>query len=271
MLRVDLPTPGRNPVSAAVRRRPAAIALSVLAHALAASALVVAGPWTAPPRPLIEVPVELMVEVPAPVAEPAPEPVADPPPVVQPPPPDPAPPPPPEPAPSPPPEPTPPPPELTPLPPEPAPPPPEPAPPPVPAARPRPAPVVRRLAPPSPPRPSPPDPAPVALPPPVAAPPPAPAPVSPAWRQALAAWLASHKTYPDEARRSDAEGTVVLRFTVDRQGRVGAVLRVRGSGSPVLDAAAEAMLRGAALPAFTPEVSSDSVTVTVQVHYSLTD
>ena len=250
MLRVNPPTPGRNPVSAAVRQRPAALALSVLTHAVVVGALLVAGVGAVPPRPLTELPVELVFEAPAPVAESAPEPApADPPPVVQPPPPEPAPPPP-----------------------EPTPPPPEPAPPPVPIAKPRPAPVVRRPAPPSPPRPSPPEPAPVAAaPPPVTPPPPSPALVSAAWRQALAAWLTSRKTYPDEARRSGTEGGVVLRFTADRSGRVRDVVLVRSSGSPVLDSAAQAMLRGAALPAFTQEMPADSVTVTVQVHYGLTD
>ncbi len=131
---------------------------------------------------------------------------------------------------------------------------------------------MRRPAPPSLPRPAPPEPTPaVAAPPPPVSPPPAPAQVSPAWRQALAAWLTSRKTYPDEARQSGAEGGVVLRFTVERSGRVRDVVLVRSSGSPVLDAAAEAMLRGAALPAFTAEMPSESITVTVQVHYSLTD
>jgi TonB family protein len=95
--------------------------------------------------------------------------------------------------------------------------------------------------------------------------------VSAVWRQALTAWLTSRKTYPDEARRSGAEGGVTLRFTVDRSGRVLDVALVRSSGSGVLDAAAEALLRGAALPAFTADMPLNRISVTLQVHYSLTD
>ena len=263
---VNPPISGRHPVSRAARRHPAALALSVLAHALLAGALVVAAPGLAPPRPLIAVPVQLLVETSPQVATPAPSPpAADPAPAP------PLPPPVPEPAPEPPPPPVP---EPTPSPPaaEPAPelPPPvpkpvsKPPPPVVPhprAPRPRLAPVARAQPV-----------APTAAPAPVAVPPaPAPAPVSAAWQQALAAWLTARKSYPDEARRSGAEGGVVLRFTVERSGRVRDVVLVRTSGSPVLDAAAEAMLRGATLPAFAPEMSSGSVTVTVQVHYNLTD
>jgi protein TonB len=95
--------------------------------------------------------------------------------------------------------------------------------------------------------------------------------VSPAWRRALAAWLTARKTYPDEARRSGTEGNVVLRFTVDRSGRVLDVVLARSSGWPVLDAAAEAMLRGAALPAFTADMAGERISVTAQVRYGLTD
>ncbi len=44
--------------------------------------------------------------------------------------------------------------------------------------------------------------------------------VSSAWKQALAAWLAEHKAYPEEARRRGIEGSVTLHFSVDRSGRV---------------------------------------------------
>ncbi|MGD0103379.1 MAG: TonB family protein [Rhodopila sp.] len=89
------------------------------------------------------------------------------------------------------------------------------------------------------------------------------------WQRALAGWLAAHKTYPDEARRSGTEGNVVLRFTIDRSGRVLDVMLVRSAGSSVLDSAAEAMVRNATLPPFTPGMSRDTVTITVQIHYAL--
>jgi periplasmic protein TonB len=92
-----------------------------------------------------------------------------------------------------------------------------------------------------------------------------------AWRQALATWLAAHKTYPDEARRQGAEGSVALRFTIDRSGRVLQLDLVHSAGSAVLDAAAEAMLRDATLPPFPATMPQDEVTVTVQIHYKLTN
>ena len=93
--------------------------------------------------------------------------------------------------------------------------------------------------------------------------------MSAVWRQALAAWLATHKNYPEEARRRGAEGSVALRFTIDRSGRVLEVMLVRSSGSPILDSAAEAMLRGATLPSPPATMTQDKFTVTVQVRYAL--
>jgi protein TonB len=97
------------------------------------------------------------------------------------------------------------------------------------------------------------------------------APIANDWRHSLASWFAAHKTYPQEARREGAEGNVVLQFTADRSGRVIDVVLVRSAGSALLDAAAVSMVRHATLPAFTAGMSQDSVTVTVQMHYALTD
>ena len=91
------------------------------------------------------------------------------------------------------------------------------------------------------------------------------------WQRLLAAWLAAHKTYPDEARRSGTEGSVVLRFTADRAGHVLFVNVERGSGSSVLDAAAEAIVRNATLPPFPTGMPQEKVTVTVQIRYALTN
>jgi protein TonB len=97
------------------------------------------------------------------------------------------------------------------------------------------------------------------------------APIAGDWQRSLATWLAAHKTYPDEARRRGMEGTVVLRFTVDRSGRVLDVVLVRSAGSSMLDTAAEAMVHNATLPPFTDGMSQDTVTVTVQIRYALTN
>ena len=89
------------------------------------------------------------------------------------------------------------------------------------------------------------------------------------WRQSLAAWIARHKIYPDEARRQGIEGTVALRFSLDSTGKVAAIAVLHGSGSAILDAAAEAMLTGATLPAPPPGLRVPAISV--QVHYALRD
>jgi protein TonB len=97
------------------------------------------------------------------------------------------------------------------------------------------------------------------------------APIAGDWQRALAEWLATHKAYPDAARRSGTGGRVVLRFTVERSGRALDVMVVRSAGSSVLDDAAEAMVRNAMLPPFTAGMTEARATVTVQIHYALTD
>ena len=93
--------------------------------------------------------------------------------------------------------------------------------------------------------------------------------VDPRWARSVSGWLESHRVYPDEARRRDEEGAVTLRFTVDRAGQVLNVEVVRGSGWQTLDSAALDLLRRAALPAFSPTMTEDHITITMQMHYSL--
>ena len=90
-----------------------------------------------------------------------------------------------------------------------------------------------------------------------------------AWRAALSTWLQDHKTYPDAARRAGEQGRVVVRFTVDRTGRVEDVVLVSSSGSASLDEAAQAMLRGARLPPFPAGMTQAQVTATVPIRYAL--
>lgn len=90
-----------------------------------------------------------------------------------------------------------------------------------------------------------------------------------AWRAALSTWLQDHKTYPDAARRTGEQGRVVVRFTVDRTGRVEDVVLVSSSGSASLDEAAQAMLRDARLPPFPAGMTQAQVTATVPIRYAL--
>src|SRR6516164_2934600 len=78
---------------------------------------------------------------------------------------------------------------------------------------------------------------------------PIPAPVpspdaSAGYRALLSAWLESHKRYPESARERGEEGHAVLRFQVDRSGRVLDYTLTSSSGYADLDQAVEEMMRG---------------------------
>jgi periplasmic protein TonB len=90
--------------------------------------------------------------------------------------------------------------------------------------------------------------------------------VAPGWNALVAAWLAAHRRYPEEARRRSVEGDVTVRFSVAGDGRVTDVSVVSGSGSSALDTAATAMLQGATLPA-----PGSPATRTVRIRYRLAD
>lgn len=166
-------------------------------------------------------------------------------------------------------------------------------PPPVPAAKPEPPPPpphpIRRAAKP-PPRPAPHRTArerrfePPAIPftpappvPRVAALPPAPTPpprpagplVTPGYTAALSAWLDRHKQYPEAARARGEQGQAVVRFQVERTGRLLGFAIVRSTGYPDLDAALERMMRGATLPPFPADMRASDIDVSVTVRFAL--
>jgi len=155
--------------------------------------------------------------------------------------------------------------------------PPPPEPPPPPAAIPKPEPpppppkpIVHKPAVKPPPRPAPVQTAVVpAAPMMMPAPHPAPT-VSPGYRSLLSAWLESHKRYPESARARAEEGRAVLRFRVDRSGRVLNYALAAGTGFADLDAAIDAMMRGATLPPFPADMAASDVEVSVTVRFSLT-
>lgn len=63
----------------------------------------------------------------------------------------------------------------------------------------------------------------------------------------LSAWLERHKQYPARAQRRRQEGTVYLRFVVDRKGEVLSYQVERTSGYALLDREVEKMIRRASL------------------------
>ena len=150
---------------------------------------------------------------------------------------------------------------------------PKPPPKPIPKPRPRPdvrdTPVERAPAAPSPAPAVPAPPQVAAVPPP---PPQSPAPsaaVSTQYRSLLAGWLEAHKRYPDSARQRGEEGRAVLRFRVDRSGHVLGFTVIGSTGHADLDAAVEAMMRGATMPAFPAGMADAEIEATVAIRFSL--
>ena len=79
----------------------------------------------------------------------------------------------------------------------------------------------------------------------------------------------SFETYPEQARRRGEQGRAVVRFSVDRDGRVLGVQLPSPTGSSILDDAFEHMLQGAHVPPFPPRMDQAEITVTVQIRYAL--
>jgi protein TonB len=101
-----------------------------------------------------------------------------------------------------------------------------------------------------------------------AAPPPAPL-VSATYRAALAGWLESHKHYPENARERGEAGQAVLRFHVERSGRVLDYAVVKSTGYPDLDAAIDRMMQTASLPPFPADMSASDIEVSVTIRFAL--
>jgi periplasmic protein TonB len=145
-----------------------------------------------------------------------------------------------------------------------------PSPPPKPALKPQPRPV-KPVDRPRPEMASPLPTAPAAVPQTASLPPPVQAPVISAdYRAMLTNWLESHKRYPEEARQRGEEGRAVLRFRVDRNGRVLDYTVVSSTGYSDLDAGLGLMMRGATLPPFPPNMTSPEIEVSVTIRFGLT-
>jgi len=87
---------------------------------------------------------------------------------------------------------------------------------------------------------------------------------------ALQAWLNRHKEYPRRARLRRQEGTALLYFAIDRQGRVLDYGLRRGSGHKALDRAVIDMIeRAAPLPEMPAGMARARLEVTVPVRFAL--
>jgi len=77
------------------------------------------------------------------------------------------------------------------------------------------------------------------------------------------------KRYPEASRQRGEEGRAVLRFAVDRSGRVLDYAVITSSGYPDLDQSIEEMMRGATLPPFPPGMPQPRMEVAVTIRFSL--
>lgn len=88
----------------------------------------------------------------------------------------------------------------------------------------------------------------------------------------LSAWLKRHQEYPEALKQARQQGTVVVRFTLNRQGQLLASSIKQSSGHSQLDQAALALLVSASpLPPLPDELPQQRVTLSVPIDYSLTN
>lgn len=85
----------------------------------------------------------------------------------------------------------------------------------------------------------------------------------------LVAQLIKHKHYPSASRRRGEEGIVKLYFVIDKTGQVLDYRINNSSGFARLDKAAIAMLKKAKLPAFTKDMTQNTLEINVPIAFHL--
>jgi periplasmic protein TonB len=94
--------------------------------------------------------------------------------------------------------------------------------------------------------------------------------IDPSWESLLLKHLQEFKNYPDEARRRNEQGVVLLAFSIDRAGHVTSRRIVKGSGYAELDAEVLALVeRAQPMPAFPPSMTEAELNLTVPIRFSL--
>ncbi|WP_424139133.1 energy transducer TonB, partial [Roseomonas chloroacetimidivorans] len=93
--------------------------------------------------------------------------------------------------------------------------------------------------------------------------------VPPSYVGMIQAALARVQRYPMGARARRAEGVVMMRFTLARDGRVVTARMVRSSGDEDLDAEAEAMLQRVNMPPLPSDWGEATMDLVVPIRFSL--
>jgi len=90
------------------------------------------------------------------------------------------------------------------------------------------------------------------------------------WQKKVVLHLHAHKRYPGEARRKRVQGEAVVKFKIDRSGRVIARSLSNGSGAKILDDAAIAILdRASPLPKPPAEMAGNEFELTLPIRYQV--
>lgn len=85
----------------------------------------------------------------------------------------------------------------------------------------------------------------------------------------LHAWWVVHRRYPQQAIEQGEQGTVVIRFRVNRQGRTSGAEILSRSGSQWLDMQAIATFSNASLPPLPTNMVGNGTTLTLTINYHL--
>jgi periplasmic protein TonB len=94
--------------------------------------------------------------------------------------------------------------------------------------------------------------------------------IDPSWQSLLLKHLQEFKNYPNEARRRNEQGVVLLAFSIDRDGHVVSRHIVHSSGFADLDAEVLALVeRAQPMPAFPPSMTEAQLNLTVPIRFSL--
>ncbi|MDR2200106.1 MAG: energy transducer TonB [Deltaproteobacteria bacterium] len=84
--------------------------------------------------------------------------------------------------------------------------------------------------------------------------------------------LVRYKKYPPAARNGKMEGTVTVKFTIARSGKVVSSQLIKTSGAPILDDEVMALLRRVdPFPEFPKEIQEATMTLTVPIRFTIKD
>lgn len=86
----------------------------------------------------------------------------------------------------------------------------------------------------------------------------------------LRAWIAQNQVYPQLSRRMKETGTVMVRFVIQKDGKLGPAEILKTSGHDRLDQAAQSLIAGLSkFKAFPKEIEVDSLPIELPIEYQL--